>query len=246
MIDKRYSESNLQTYKFRNTFDIDFTSVKTNLYLGLAIFAVFIAGIGIPLTREFTLFVLDENSLVEVLTFAAFLAGGGIGLKHSFNLLKNKEPLYLIGFYLIFSLALIAIGMEEISWGQQFLGFDTPESFRNLNEQGETTIHNIKGMSGNSEYLRLFYGIGGVIGVFLMRYKRFRQIAAPMFLLPWFGLMIGHSLVDAFNDIVPIQKHFDALISELAELVELLIAVSAAIYVGFNAKKYLMRSKYPN
>ncbi len=232
------SRSNLKLIQFGTVFNFDPTSVKANLFFLIASFAVLIAGIGIPLTREMTLLILDENNVVEVLTFVVFLIGGGFGLNFCKRMFKEKENFLNIGFYFTFSVFLILIGMEEISWGQQFFGFETPETFRPMNEQGETTIHNIKGMSGNSEYLRLFYGIGGVIGVFLLRNRTFRKIAAPAFLLPWFGLIVLHSKVDVFNDIVPIQKHFDALVSELAEFVELLIAVSAFIYIYFNSKKY--------
>jgi hypothetical protein len=220
-------------------FEIDPFSAKTNLVFLLALFALTIAGIGIPLTREFTLLILAENNAVEVLTFAVFLIGGAYGLKFSYALFKEREDLPAAAFYLVFSAGLIFIGLEEISWGQQFFGFATPESLRAMNDQGETTIHNIRGMSGNSEYLRLVFGIGGAIGVLLSSYKPFRKIAAPVFLMPWFLLITGHALVDVFNDIRPVQKHFDALVSELAELVEMLIACSALIYIYFNLKKYM-------
>ncbi len=238
------SKLNINNYKF-TTSAIEFNprSVKTNLSFLIGIFSVFILGIALPLTREATLWVLDENKIVEVMTFVVFLVGGGIGLNYCRQLLKEKESFLVVGFYFAFSLALIAIGMEEISWGQQFAGFETPANFSAINEQGETTIHNIKGMSGNSEYLRLFYGISGTIGVLLYSYKPFRKVAAPMFLLPWFLVIIGHSVVDAFNDIVPIQKHFDALMSELAELVEMLIAFSAFFYIYSKAKPYVFDNR---
>jgi hypothetical protein len=231
---KESTELDLNINQLGHSFDPDLTSAKTHLIFLIGLFAVVIAGIGLPLTREFTMLLLEENNLVEVLTFVIFLIGGGIGLKHSYRMIKAGENFLFPAFFIIFSAGLIFIGMEEISWGQQFFGFATPESFRAINDQQETTLHNINGMSGNSEYLRLFYGIGGAIGVLLMSYKPWRKIAVPLFLLPWFVLIAGHSVVDVFNDIVPIQKHFDALISELAELVEMLIAISATIFVYFH------------
>ena len=41
---------------------------------------------------------------------------------------------------------------EEISWGQHFLGFGTPEAYRELNYQGETNLHNL----GGEVYKKLF------------------------------------------------------------------------------------------
>jgi hypothetical protein len=234
---------NINTYQFGNTFDIDLNSVKTNLFFLIGIFSVFTIGIAMPYTRETTRWILDENKIVEVLTFVFFLFAGGLGLNYCRQLIKDGENLLILSFYFLFSVGLILIGMEEISWGQQFFGWATPESFRAINDQGETTLHNIKGMSGNSEYLRLIYGICGAIGVFLYSYKPFRKVAAPIFLLPWFLMIVGHSVVDVFNDIVPIDKNFDALISELAELVEMLIAMSALLFIYFKVKTNLLDEK---
>ncbi len=232
------SRLNTNANNLEKSFNFDLTSASTNLYFLIGIFAITTIGIGLPFTREATIWILDENKLVEVLTFIFCLIAGGIGLYFSYQLVKNRESFFMTGFYFLFSMGFIFIGMEEVSWGQQFLGFETPESFREMNEQGETTLHNIKGLSGNSEYLRLFYGICGAIGVFLFSYKHFRKVAAPIFLLPWFILIALHSKVDIFNDIVPIHKNFDAYVSEMAELVEMLIACSALIYVYFKFKNY--------
>jgi hypothetical protein len=235
---KETTELNLNIDPLGHSFDLDPTSAKTNLLFLTGLFAAVIVGIGLPVTREFTKLLLAENNLVEVLTFIVFLVGGGFGLHHAYKLIKAGENLIFPAFFIVFSVGLIFIGMEEISWGQQFLGFETPEPFRAINEQQETTLHNINGMSGNSEYLRLLYGIGGAFGVLLISYKPLQKIAVPFFLLPWFLLIAGHAVVDVFNDIVPIQKHFDALISELAELVEMLIGFSAMIYIYFKIKEH--------
>lgn len=237
------SKLNINAFQFGDAFALNLTSVKTNLYFLIGLFAVFTVGIGLPVTRNATRWVLDENKIVEVLTFVVSLIAGGVGLYFCRRLLKNKERFFITAFYFLFSVGFIFIGMEEISWGQQFLGFETPESFRAINDQGETTLHNIKGLSGNSEYLRLFYGICGAVGVLLYSYKPFRKVAAPVFLMPWFILIVLHSKVDVYNDIVPIDKNFDAFISDMAELVELLIACSALIYIVYNLKKYLLKAR---
>lgn len=213
----------------------DFALPRSHLLFLAGTFFLLTAGIGLPATREFTKWILAENSLVEMLTFVLFLVGAGIGLTYSLRLVKQKERWWVPGFYSTFSVGLFFIAMEEVSWGQQFFGFETPETFREINEQGETTIHNIRGMSGNTEYLRLIFGIGGMVGILLYTYESFRKVAAPVLLLPWFLVIIAHSIVDIFNDIVPIQKHFDALISELAEFVELLIAMAAVIFLWLKA-----------
>jgi hypothetical protein len=41
------------------------------------------------------------------------------------------------------ALGLFAMGMEEINWGQTLLGFNTPEAWKAVNYQKETSIHNL-------------------------------------------------------------------------------------------------------
>ncbi len=49
-------------------------------------------------------------------------------------------------FFLLFSLALFLLFMEEISWGQRILGLQTPEIFLQTNAQEEINFHNFKGI----------------------------------------------------------------------------------------------------
>ena len=109
--------------------------------------------------------------------------------------------------------------------------------------QGETTIHNIKGLHGNTEYLRLIFGLGGIAGVFLNVFYKNIKIAAPIILLPWFIAISSHSVVDVWNDMMPIQKEFDAVISWLAEFVELLIAATAFLHLVERPKNRIFSAK---
>jgi hypothetical protein len=45
--------------------------------------------------------------------------------------------------YAGFALMNFFVAGEEIAWGQRIFGIQTPESLREINDQGETTIHNI-------------------------------------------------------------------------------------------------------
>ncbi|HKQ81367.1 MAG TPA: hypothetical protein VJS42_04175 [Steroidobacteraceae bacterium] len=45
--------------------------------------------------------------------------------------------------YALCGALLFLVAMEEISWGQQLVTFQTPEAWRELNRQGETTLHNL-------------------------------------------------------------------------------------------------------
>ena len=64
----------------------------------------------------------------------------------------------------LFGVVCLVVTAEEISFGQHFLGFTTPESVRMLNTQGETNIHNF--FSNDINYYAVFLVFYGYIGVF--------------------------------------------------------------------------------
>jgi len=47
---------------------------------------------------------------------------------------------------LAISMLTFFFGMEEISWGQRIFGWETPDTLKVINRQGETNIHNIASM----------------------------------------------------------------------------------------------------
>jgi len=54
---------------------------------------------------------------------------------------KRLTMLWLV----IFGLGCVYFLGEEISWGQHFFGWATPESWKEVNDQDETNLHNISG-----------------------------------------------------------------------------------------------------
>ena len=189
-------------------------------------------------TRPAMLWMLRENHPVEVATFALSFAGSLAGLRLARTLRERGEKLLVYGFYAVFSLGLFAIAMEEIAWGQKLLGFQTPAWLKPINRQGETTLHNIGALQGRSEWLRLVFGLAGIAGVLVSRRPRLARIAAPAILLPWFLLITAHAAVDAYNDVFPIQDWFDFTMQRTSEVVELLIAAAALLYVLLNSRRF--------
>ena len=62
--------------------------------------------------------------------------------------------------------AALAIAGEEISWGQRLLGLETPADLEAINEQGETTIHNIGAFATASNLVQFgAAGYGAVLPI---------------------------------------------------------------------------------
>jgi len=66
--------------------------------------------------------------------------------------------------FLLFAFACVFVAIEEVSWGERLLGFDPPESIRELNTQDEMSLHNLAPVQGllHSAYIvvGLIAGLG--------------------------------------------------------------------------------------
>ena len=85
---------------------------------------------------------LGENSVVEWLTALFLLLSACLALVTGLSQGSPYTKWLLLSFASIFFVAF----MEELAWGQMMFGWETPEDFRSLNAQGETTLHNIHGI----------------------------------------------------------------------------------------------------
>ncbi|NMH88170.1 hypothetical protein [Flavivirga algicola] len=127
--------------------------------------------------------------------------------------------------------------MEEISWGQWFFHFETPESWAKINGQGETTLHNLHGLQGHSEVLRMVFGLGGLFGIALGYFNKLKKISVPPILFLWFLIIFCHAAVDFIQDRVSISARYDFAIVKTSEFIELLIAGSSFLYLWLNFRK---------
>ncbi|MBM81470.1 MAG: hypothetical protein CMJ78_12885 [Planctomycetaceae bacterium] len=83
-----------------------------------------------------------ESGIVEHGTVVILLPGILAGLSISFQ--GKLQGSRTLSFYIrLWTLAAIYFAGEEISWGQQWFGWETPEPLREINDQGETNLHNI-------------------------------------------------------------------------------------------------------
>jgi hypothetical protein len=195
-------------------------------------------------TRAFAIQMADENYPVEMLTFALLLAGGIYGVR--FAILARRRGLLSLwtAFYLTFSVFLLLTGMEEISWGQWFFHFHTPEAIARINTQQEFTLHNLKGLGGHTVWLRLAFGAGGFVGIALgfgpaACRAAFRSVAVPPKLSAWFLVITVFSMGDLVTDYVGVGTPVAALFEVMSEVVELLIAGVGCLYLWLKAKELL-------
>jgi hypothetical protein len=132
--------------------------------------------------------------------------------------------------------------MEEVAWGQRWFGFETPEALREINMQHEVTLHNIRGLHGWSDLMRLAFGLGGLVGIFLWRFPRMRSVAVAPVLWSWFLVISIHAAIDTYNDFAPISRRIDFALQRSSEVIELLIGAAALLYAGLHARRRMRQT----
>jgi hypothetical protein len=61
-------------------------------------------------------------------------------------------------FVVLYALAFLFAAGEEVSWAQRIVGFETPESLKDMNVQGELTLHNLAW--GDTHIAHTIFGTG--------------------------------------------------------------------------------------
>jgi len=190
--------------------------------------------LAVPTTLDVAEWFLAENHPVELLTFLSLMAASLLAALVLRREVKGAKNRWVELTFAIVALGAFFTAMEEIAWGQWLLGFDTPESWRAINEQGETTFHNLKGFQGKTEIPRLFFGLAGLVAVSFRSVPLFVRISAPPILAWWFGPIAIHALVDLVEDFVQLPESIRHPLSRTSELTEMLIGLAAAFYAWWH------------
>ena len=192
-----------------------------------------------PAGRRFYDWLISENKPVEMVTFLLALAAAVMAARLAMHGFRRGGDRVAGAFYLLFALGMFFIGMEEISWGQQLVGWETPADWGRMNAQRETTLHNLGPLQGKNDILRLAFGAGGLIGIVLAtRLPRFRALGPHPVLLTWFLVIAGVSAAQMYVDLAPNGPLVAPLrrLGRLAEVVEMFISIAAVLYLWLNRR----------
>ena len=119
--------------------------------------------------------ILSEDGIYESLA-AIFCLLAGLVFLYSFITIPRKVNYFLFSSNrnitaLIFSLLLLLLFAEEISWGQRILNIKTPEIIAEINFQKEMTLHNLKGIQDKNNSLS--YALFGMLVAYLSVFPLF-------------------------------------------------------------------------
>ena len=152
--------------------------LKMWLWLWLpVVFFVFIFGSALISKYVHDAFFAGEFGVIELATPIMLVPAiiGGVIIFINREKLVTKQLGYWI---LLVTLACIYIAGEEISWGQQLVGWGTPEWIEEINDQHETNLHNTS--SWFDQKPRVLLEIFVVIcGIFLPLKRKLQGINLP-------------------------------------------------------------------
>ena len=155
--------------------------------------------------------------------------------------------------YVGLAVAFVFGAMEELSWGQRLLGWSTPAVLGHVNEQGETSIHNVTSFN-EVMYTVLFLGSALALAGAAMRavLHHHRRVSTADFLLP--SLVLSPALLmiliwRAGDLLYPaniprlVLTYFD-LGTQGSEIPEVLLGLCLLLFTLSNLKRVLALHRY--
>jgi hypothetical protein len=144
------------------------------LYHGLPLFVILLPLVWYAITGKYSVF-KGEAGIIENMTvlFLVLAIGFCIASLSRANRLQLSGSIKAWLFILIIGAAYFAL--EEISYGQHMFGWGTAETWKELNDQDETNLHNVHSLF--DQVPRALLSLGILIGGIIMPlYRRFRDI----------------------------------------------------------------------
>lgn len=111
-------------------------------------------------SQETYVFLIREDSLLEYSQTIFYLLASIISLIMVFQFHYSQNYIHAF-LYVILTIGLLFIAIEEISWGQRIFDFDNPDYFTHNNVQNEVSLHNL---SAIQPYLKIIYILIGLYG----------------------------------------------------------------------------------
>lgn len=196
------------------------------------------------LEDEFGTYVAAEDAGIEYATSLFLLISSFVLARYAFRLFGAGRT--LSGAFLALYAFLFLFGAgEEVSWTQRMFGFETPESLKDANVQGELTLHNLAWGDTHIAHTIFGTGLAAVITVYLcvlpFLYSRVRWIArlADTFMVPVpsprhaLGTLVGTIVIG----LVDLPRQW-----EVYEFVFSLMVLSVFLYPA-NAHRFAVRGE---
>jgi hypothetical protein len=195
------------------------------------------------ISRRLFLWTVGEWHPIELLQVVFYGLAGLLALHMALQLWRGQQRVIAV-LYLFAGLGLLFICGEEVSWGQPifrriFSWWPDRAALRDINVQGETTLHNMRSVAGVFNWLFLAIAMYGVVSPLLFRiervryYSRLRLLALPAITVPAFLLTAGFMVIRLF--VAPYIGLLDSQgFMRYKEVTELTLAFGVWVFTWLN------------
>jgi len=177
------------------------------IFAGVFLLAVVYAALAQSLVpRDIRAFIRQEDGAIEQATAILFLLASIVSIGAAVASLRTAPPTHqyaqrrMLWHVLMAAFFFLCFG-EELSWGQRILGFETPDSIKELNVQSEVNLHNMLGYLADQVFIVGMFVYGAAIPFLVARSEFWRRAiywtGLPVASL---GLAIGFGLASATHD----------------------------------------------
>ena len=144
------------------------------MYLGLPLFVVLLPLVWYAITGKYSVF-KGEAGIIENMTVLFLVVAIGFCVASLSRVHRLELSGFLMAWLFIIILGAAYFALEEISYGQHLFGWGTAETWKELNDQDETNLHNVHALFDQVPRALLTLGIL-IGGVLLPLYRHFRGI----------------------------------------------------------------------
>lgn len=184
----------------RDKYDTLFPDIWKNWLFFISVVCIVIFCITELTQLEFLKNLFREDHFFENMTFVLLFFSSLIFFR-SFILIKSRISIFPNIYILLLALFCFGVAMEEISWGQRILDWQSPEGWNELNFQNETNIHNLTATSGIIRISRIgltlsfsmMFGFSLFLRDYLIKYRLEFLIPDQKFFLFAFIVPLTHS-----------------------------------------------------
>jgi hypothetical protein len=145
------------------------------LWVPLAVMALQIP-MEIFLSHDVLMLLHSEQGPHEFVEFLILVAAFFIAVMTLLRM--DRKQKWLAAWTALAAICCFYVAGEEVSWGQKFVQWSTPEFWAHLNDQGETNLHNTSSWFDQKPRILLLIGvIGG--GILIPLARRFKPSLLP-------------------------------------------------------------------
>ena len=229
--------------------DWGITATRLKLMLTIPFLIALSGAVAALLGKEAYKLFTREDGIAETLQVLCWIGSLVLALNIIRNYGKSGNRA-ITTLYIVLAVGIFFMIGEEISWGQRMFGWETPESYAQINKQEETNLHNIYGIGYTFKWLHLLVAAYGVfMPLLLLRsrklqpYREELSMLVPHYtLVPFFFLPFAWRL---YRNLFPAPEDFYFVVSEYSEVMELVLVSGILLFLLFQ-KRWLAKKEQPN